>query len=101
MKKNLLVLLWALAPVALLAYHFGPGQAGLAREAAKASIQAALDFEADEQWQQAIDSYNEALAALPDSENAKRHQLQLARANARAYIGELPEAMFEMEHFLP
>ena len=100
MKKNLLILLWALAPVALLAYHFGPGQDGLAREEAKASIRAALNFEAKKQWQQAIDSYNEALATLPDSESAKRHQLQLARANARPYIGELPEAMFEMEHLL-
>ena len=48
MKKNLLIFLWVLAPVALLAYHYGPGQAGLAREEAKASIQAAMDFEAKE-----------------------------------------------------
>ena len=114
MKKNLLIFLWALAPVALLAYHFGPGQAGLAREEARASIRAALnfeaeakasiraelDFEAGQQWQQAIDAYNDALAALPETETAKRQQLQLARANARIYVGELPEAMFEMEHLL-
>ena len=100
MKKNLLIFLWALAPVALLAFHFGPGQAGLAREEARASIRAALDFEAEQQWQQAIDSYNDALAALPDSETAKRHQLQLARANARTHVGELPEAMLAMEHLL-
>ena len=78
MKKNLLIFLWALAPVALLAYHYGPGQTGLAREEAKASIQAALEFEKKEQWQQAIDAYNEALAALPEEETAKRMQLQLA-----------------------
>ena len=100
MKKNLFILLWALAPVALLAYHYGPGQNGLAREDAKASIQAALDFEAGQQWQQAIDAYNEALATLPDTEMAKRQQLQLARANARIYIGQLPEAMLAMEHLL-
>ena len=100
MKKNLLIFLWALAPVALLAFHFGPGQAGLAREEAKTSIQAALDFEVGEQWQQAIDAYNDALAALPETETAKRQQLQLARANARIYVGELPEAMLSMEHLL-
>ena len=100
MKKNLLIFLWALAPVALLAYHFGPGQAGLAREEARASIRAALNFEASEEWRQTIDAYNDALAALPDTETAKRQQLQLARANARIYVGELPEAMFEMEHLL-
>ena len=114
MKKNLLIFLWALAPVALLAYHFGPGQAGLAREEARASIRAALnfeaeakasiraelDFEAGQQWQQAIDAYNDALAALPETETAKRQQLQLARANARIYVGELPEAMLSMEHLL-
>ena len=81
MKKNLLIFLWALAPVALLAFHFGPGQAGIAREEAKTNIQAALDFEAGEQWQQAIDSYNDALAALPDSETTKRQQLQPKRRN--------------------
>ena len=48
MKKNLLILMWALAPVALLAYHFGPGQVGIAREEAKISIRAALDYEAGE-----------------------------------------------------
>ena len=100
MKKNLFILLWALAPVALLAYHYGPGQAGLAREEAKASIRAALDFEAKKQWRQAIDAYNAALATLPDTETAKRQQLQLARANARIYVGELPEAMLAMEHLL-
>ncbi|MFQ3169210.1 MAG: tetratricopeptide (TPR) repeat protein [Limisphaerales bacterium] len=100
MKKNLLILMWALAPVALLAYHFGPGQVGIAREEAKISIRAALDYEAGEQWPQAIDAYNEALAALPQTETAKRQQLQLARANARIYVGELPEAMLEMEHLL-
>ena len=72
----------------------------LAREEAKASIQAALEFEKKEQWQKAIDAYNEALAALPEEETAKRMQLQLARANARIYVGELPEAMFAMEHLL-
>ncbi len=100
MKKNLLILIWALAPVALLAYHFGPGQNGRAREKSKASIQVALDFEAKKQWRQAIDAYNEALAALPDTETTKRQQLLLARANARIYVGELPEAMLEMEHLL-
>ena len=100
MKKNLLIFLWALAPVALLALHLGPGQAGIAREEARASIQAALDFEADEQWQQAIDAYNDALAALPETETTKRQQLQLARANARIHVGELPEAMFAMERLL-
>ena len=100
MKKNLLIFFWALAPVALLAYHYGPGQTGLAREEAKASIQAALEFEKNEQWQQAIDAYDEALAALPEEETARRMQLQLARANARIYVGELPEAMFAMEQLL-
>ena len=100
MKKNLLIFIWALAPVALLAFHFGPGQAGIAREEARGSIRAALEFELDEQWQEAIDAYNNALAALPESETTKRQQLQLARANARVYVGELPEAMLSMQHLL-
>ncbi|GIT12712.1 MAG: hypothetical protein CM1200mP34_1180 [Verrucomicrobiales bacterium] len=42
----------------------------------------------------------DALAALPETETTKRQQLQLARANARIHVGELPEAMFAMERLL-
>jgi len=100
MKKNILIFLWTLAPVVLLAYHYGPGQNNLAREASKTKIHAALDFEKKSQWLKAIDAYNEALTTLPDTDTTKRLQLQLARANAQIHIGELPEAMMAMDRLL-
>ena len=99
MKKNLLIFLWALPP--WRCSHTTTAPARLVWPVKKPRpVQAALDFREKEQWQQAIDAYNEALAALPEEETAKRMQLQLARANARIYVGELPEAMFAMEHLL-
>ena len=100
MKKNILIFLWTLAPVVLLAYHYGPGQNSLAREASKAKIHAAIDFEKKSEWLKAIDAYNEALTSLPDNDITKRLQLQLARANAQIHVGELPEAMLVMDHLL-
>ena len=34
MRRKLFLYLWLLTPVVLLAYHYGPGQSGLARDAA-------------------------------------------------------------------
>ncbi|MEC7881608.1 MAG: hypothetical protein VYB35_01755 [Verrucomicrobiota bacterium] len=100
MKKNILIFLWTLAPVALIAYHYGPGQKSLAREDSKALIQSALDFEKKSQWPKVIEAYNRAISILPDNEKSTRLKLQLARANAQIHIGELPEAMLAMEHLL-
>jgi len=100
MKKNLLILLWALTPVALLAWHYGPGQDSLARDSARAKIEEAVQFEADQQWRKAVAAYTEALAELPEADSARRHRLRLAHANARIHVGELPEAMAAMESLL-
>jgi tetratricopeptide (TPR) repeat protein len=100
MKKKLLLTLWLLVPILLLAYHYGPGQRGLAREQVAAKIAAAQAAEQAEDWFAAIDAYTEALAALPAEEKEVRAKLQLAKAKARMYAGELPEAMIDMEGLL-
>jgi hypothetical protein len=97
MKSKLFLYLWLLAPVALLAYHYGPGQTGLARDAAAEKIAAAQQFEQKEDWRGAVTAYDEALARLPASDTKTRWDLRLARSKARMYSGELPEAISDME----
>ena len=97
MKRKLFFYAWLLAPVALLAYHYGPGQAGLARDAAAEKIELAQQLEQKEDWREAVTAYDEALARLPATESATRWQLRLARSKARMYSGELPEAISDLE----
>jgi hypothetical protein len=100
MRRKILFALWLLVPVAVLAYHFGPGQARLNTERAAQAIAQARVFEAAEQWDAAVQAWADALAATPADKKEARWQLQLAHANARIYVGELPEAMEAMEKLL-
>jgi hypothetical protein len=100
MRKKILFALWLLVPVAMLAYHFGPGQTRLDQERAVKKIAEARAFEALEQWAEATQAWVDALAATPADKTTQRIQLRLAHANARTYAGELPEAMEDMEKLL-
>ena len=100
MRKRILFALWLLVPVAMLAYHFGPGQARLSTERAAKAIAQARALEAVEAWPEAMQAWADALAATPADKPTARFQLRLAHANARIYAGELPEAMEDMEKLL-
>ena len=45
--KKWLILIWLLIPVALVSYHFGPGQAALAYRQAQAQLADAQKLEQD------------------------------------------------------
>lgn len=100
MRRTILFTVWLLVPIALLAYHFGPGQARLGAERAAKKIAEARQLEAAEQWTDAAQAWAEALADTPAARTTQRLQIQLAQANARIYAGELPEAMDQMEKLL-
>jgi len=100
MRKTVLIALWLLVPVALLAYHYGPGQSRLALDQAARKIAEARALEAGEDWQGAYEAWTEALAATPQDKTRARFQLRLAQARTRMYTGELPEAIEDMENLL-
>ncbi len=100
MKKKLLLTLWILIPIVLLAYHYGPGQKGLARDRVVDVLKLAQQAEADGSWTEAVEAYAKALTLLPPDEQTTRYKVQLAHADARIWTGELPEAIQEMEGLL-
>lgn len=100
MKRKLLFSIWLLVPVMLLAYHYGPGQAALGRDRAAALARQAAERERAEDWAGALDAYRQSLAALPADDQAARFKLRLASANARMYLGDLPEAMQDLDGLL-
>jgi hypothetical protein len=100
MSKRILLYLWLLTPIVLLAYHYGPGQADLNRDFASEKIALAAQFEQSEDWAGALEAYRDALAKMPATDLATRWQLRLAQAKARMHIGELPEAISDMDGLL-
>lgn len=100
MKRKLFFLLWLLLPIFVLAYHYGPGQATLARDRAAALAREAVRLEQAEDWVGAGEAYRQALAALPPDDQASRFKLRLAAANARMFTGELPESLQDLDSLL-
>lgn len=98
--KKLAFYLWLLTPVALLAYHYGPGQMSLALDDSARQIIAAQALEQKEDWHGAKEAYTAALAKVPATHKTTRWQLRLAQSKMRMYSGELPEAIVDMEGLL-
>ena len=100
MRKTILLYCWLLTPIALLAYHYGPGQSGLARDFSAEKIALAAQLEQSEDWAGAMQAYADALAKMPATDQAARWQIRLAQGKARMHTGELPEAIEDMDGLL-
>src|SRR5688572_14169476 len=91
--KKALVVMWLMVPVALVSYHFGPGQEVLAWREASTLRDEARAAEQAGHWEQASGKYDEALAAVPPSDAADarlaRDQLRLAQIGAAFQLGKL------------
>lgn len=109
--KKLLLFAWLLAPVAGVAYHYGPGQDRLrddeaasaaerAHELASSARETAAaqgDGAARSLWAEAERAYAEALAALPNERVAEARVLRLEQAKAQMFVSQLPEARRSLE----
>lgn len=94
--KILVLTLWCLAPLGLLAYHYGPGQQELQLDAAATSLGQAQAKADAGSLKEAIAGYEETLAKLPKDriEEARRIRLELAKTRMEA--AELPKAREEL-----
>ncbi len=100
MKRKLFWTAWCLLPVALLAFHFGPGQEWLKRDDARRAIHTALAAERDLDWTTAADAYADARESLPADARAQRTRLALEEAKARIQAGEIIEGQTQLEELL-
>ena len=100
--KKWFVLIWLLVPVALVSYHYGPGQKALAWREAQSHLDEARQFEKQGHWEQAVEAYQRALGSLPaqanptPQETAARDQLRLAQIRANFELGHLLESIDEL-----
>jgi hypothetical protein len=89
-----------MVPIGLIAYHYGPGQLRLARDRAARQLSAAHAAEAREDWHAAEAAYRAALNELPPQDVDARLATRLSHAKARTFLGEMPEAMQDVESLL-
>lgn len=97
--KKWLVLGWLMIPVGLLTYHYGPGQKHLAWNEARQRLDEAHRFEAEAHWDEAIAAHDEVLRRLPESaeREAIADRIRLAQLRARFELGQLPEALADVQ----
>ena len=95
--KLLLISFWLAVPLAVAAYHFGPGQDRLKNDEAAEHIAAAAKAASTDDHTAAIKAYDAALAELPTAAVAEQRQLRLARAKERLLGGQLPTAHDELD----
>ena len=94
--KLLLITLWLTVPLAVAAYHFGPGQERVKSDVAAGHLAEAAQAATEGDPKAAIAAYDKALTSLPADAVAEARQIRLARAKVRMPNGQLPEAHDEL-----
>ena len=95
MRKFALAI-WLMLPILVGAYHYGPGQEKLKLDDATALLRQADEQAQSEQWQEAVATYENALALLPKGHDDVRQVVRLERAKAMMHCSELPAANSEL-----
>ncbi len=98
--KKIFALAWLLLPVPFLAWHYGPGQAQLARDRAAEQIRATRAAAARCDWDRAAALYAEAADSLPEEDTTRRRRLRLAEAQCRIRAGGMIEGQEQLEELL-
>src|ERR1041385_4641997 len=94
--RTILLLAWCAAPIAGLAYHYGPGQERLVLDDVAGVLARAESAAQDENWGEAVDRYDEALKQLPADQTLMQRRLKLERAKAALLDSKLPTATADL-----
>ena len=95
--KIIFLTIWCLVPLGLVAFHYGPGQTGVALDHTASHLDDAQSAAAAENWPAAIAAYEKALASLPKDRVSEARKIRLELAKARMLSSGLPEARTELE----
>lgn len=91
---------WLIAPVGLVAYHYGPGQDWQEEGQVAALVIQAEEAVADGQAQTAIERYREAIDKLPAGHETTAWRMRLEIAKTQLQNEELPEAHGDLKVLL-
>ena len=91
------LLLWLLAPLPVVVWHYGAGQRLLARDQAYSLIRRAQKAEAKNDWRGAENLYMEAAERVRSTDSLLKSRLDMALARDRYWQGQAIEAMNLMD----
>jgi hypothetical protein len=94
--KVLFFTLWCLIPLAMAAFHYGPGRDKLLLDETAALLKSAKGDERAGAWPEAVAAYEKALATLPKDKVSESWPIRLELAKARMEAGGLPQAREEL-----
>jgi hypothetical protein len=98
--RALLVSAWLFVGLAGLIFHLGPGRELEKQDVLNRNLtQARLNVDA-QQWANAIDYFDDAIAGLSEKEVDLHRQLRLEKAKAQMMDAQLPEARLALEALL-
>jgi tetratricopeptide (TPR) repeat protein len=95
--RFLILIGWLMVPVAVAAYHFGPGQERLRTDEVAELLERAEQHVAKERWTDAVEAYEQALRILPSDRVPEARRIRLERAKAQMFARQLPEANKELQ----
>jgi hypothetical protein len=98
--KRWFLLLWLLAPLPVIVWHYGPGKKWLARDRASALVRRGEKAEARQQWAEAENCYREAAGHMGHSDPRVKTRLDVAMVRARYRQGGAVEAMDGIDRVL-
>ena len=95
-----LILAWLLLPVLVGAYHYGPGQRKVELDKADTFLrQASTDIKSEE-WEAAIEKFDQALALIPKEKTNEIRRVRLEKAKAQMMAKQLPVANGDLKAVL-
>src|SRR5713226_6167802 len=83
---------WLMIPVAVAAWHYGPGQEQLLLDDAAVSLAEADRSLAQKDYAGAVENFDEALRLLPAGRTSEARRIRLERAKAQMLAQQLPKA---------
>ncbi|MBI2823739.1 MAG: hypothetical protein HYX69_03495 [Planctomycetia bacterium] len=99
--RGIVLAAWLMVPVAVGAYHYGPGQQRLELDQTQDLLAAARQSADAGDYGTAVKLYSEALAALPDDRVTEAQRIRLERAKAQMLVRQLPAAYDEVVTLVP
>jgi hypothetical protein len=95
-----LIVTWLFVGLAGLVFHLGPGRELEKNDVLNSNVtQARLNVEG-ENWGQAIESFDAAIAGLSETQTDLQRQLRLEKAKAQMMDTQLPEARLALESLM-
>ena len=98
--RIMLIVAWLFAGLGGVIYHYGPGQEKLEVDRISGLLKVARHNVEQEQWNDAVQTFDSALAEMPGDKVNESRAVMLEKAKAQMMAAKLPEARSSLQSLL-